>query len=497
MIAPYLTLILISVVFAICIAAVFCFKTQRTIMIIPVFSSLTVSLLTVFWGAKLYNDGTFIFGRGNIIIDSLSFFHIALVNIVFTATSAYMIDYFTKITKDDFKSIAYFRRFFSLWQAFHAMLILVLISNNIGLTWIALESTTIVSSFLILSEKDTLSIEAMWKYLLICSVGIALAFIGTILVIAAAHSLPTEDSVYTFTELHSHASELDPALMLFSFIFLVVGFGTKAGLAPMHTWLPDAHSQAPTPVSAVFSGVMLNCALFTIMRYLSVMNSVDGIGVHAHSILLFFGLASLFVAVVFVPIQRDMKRLLAYCSVEHIGIIVIGLGLGGMGTVAALFHTLNHSLAKMLAFFSAGSIINQYKTRNMEKIRGVINTMPIWGGSFIIAMFALLGIAPSSVFLSEFMIAKSAFSSGRYIILGFFMLGALVIFMAILKYVLDLMYAPPNKCIKKNNKVSWWNKISITICIAEFIIFGLWIPGPFMHFLKNAASIIENGNVFK
>lgn len=493
MISPVLILILITLTFVSGGVAIFRFKKHGAIMAVPICTSLVVSILAGLWGLKLYKEGPFLFCYGQMIIDSLAIFHIMLVNILFTASSAYMIDYFKKINTYDKKPMFNRKRYAALWLAFHAMLLLVLVSNNIGLIWIALESTTIVSSFLILSEKNSLSIEAMWKYLLVCFIGIALAFIGTVLVIATANAIPSNDAVYTFSELQQNASALDPALMLFAFIFIVVGFGTKAGLAPMHTWLPDAHSQAPTPVSALFSGVMLNCALFAIMRYLPIVDTA-GNGGYAHAILLFFGFTSITVAAVFMPIQRDLKRLLAYCSVEHIGIIALCIGLGGFGSVVALFHTLNHSLAKMLAFFSAGSIINHYGTREMKNITGVIKRMPLWGIAFLISMFVLIGIAPSSIFLSEFMLVKTVFTNGNYITLTFFLFGILVIFVPMLKYTIDIAYGKVDETVNSSpQKVSLLNKIIIVGCFLEFIIFGLWLPEPLMHLLKSAASIIEHG----
>lgn len=492
MISPNIILALIAIVFIGGIAIVFYMKEQKTILTIPIYSSLIVSILSGMWALRFFQEGAFLFCRENLVIDPLAIFHLLLVNLLFTATSFYMIDYFGNHEADD-KAIAYFRRYTALWQAFHAMLLVVLISNNIGLTWIALESSTLVSSFLILSESESLSIEAMWKYLLICSIGIALAFIGTVLVISAARTLPTDDSVYTFTELQNHVSSLNPSLMLFAFIFIVVGYGTKAGLAPMHTWLPDAHSQAPTPVSAVFSGVMLNCALFAIMRYMPIIDAATGNSGHVHMILLFFGFSSLLVAAVFIPIQYDLKRLLAYCSIEHIGIIAIGLGLGGFGIVVALLHTLNHSLSKMLAFFSAGAMINHYKTRDLRKITAALKTMPIWGTSFLLSMLVLLGVAPSSVFLSEFLLAKTAFSNERYLIFTFFLLGTLAIFISLLRPVLNIAFGKTDPDITVNNKISLWNIITIGVCCVEFIVFGLWLPEPFMNFLKSAALIIEHG----
>ena len=495
MMNSFLIIISIFAIFAFGIVVAFLGNSKKMILRVPLLSSIFASIMSLILGIKLYENGAYLSFNSNIIVDSLGFLHIILINFIFTCTAFYSLDYFHN-HNNDHKSLIYLRRYAALWQGFQAMLLLVVLSNNIGLTWIALEATTIVSSFLILSYHDSLSVEAMWKYILICSVGIALAFLGTVLVIAAAHSLPEHNSVYTFTELQKYAPKLDSSLMLFAFIFIIVGFGTKAGLAPMHTWLPDAHSQAPTPVSAVFSGVMLNCALFVIMRYMPIMNSLKMSGYQVQSILFFFGITSLLIGVIFIPIQHDLKRLLAYCSIEHIGIIVIGLGLGGFGTVVALLHTINHSFSKMLAFFSAGSLINHYKTRTMDKICGTFKVMPIWSFAFLMSMLALLGVAPLSVFTSELFLAKAAFISKHYIILAVFMFGVLAIFIPMFKFLLNIVYGKPGADIKRDNQVSIWNIGIMLICIGEFIIFGLWLPQPLMSFLNKAAAIIEHGNNF-
>ena len=472
----------------------FATKSRRYMLAIPIVTSIIVAIISLKWGITLYHHGRQLFFYQNFIIDSLSLFHILLINIMFAATSFYLCDYF--IAEETEYSNHYLQRFIALWQAFQGMLLLVVLSNNIGITWIALETTTLVSAFLIYSSHDSLSIEAMWKYLLVCSIGIALGFIGTVLVISAAHVLPSSDGVYTFTELQKNGHLLNPSLMLFAFIFIVIGYGTKAGLAPMHTWLPDAHSQAPTPVSAVFSGVMLNCALFVIMRYLPIVKVADGNGNNANMILIFLGALSLLIAVIFIPIQKDIKRLLAYCSVEHIGIIAIALGLGGVGTAVALLHTLNHSVAKILGFFSAGVIIKKYKTRCIDQIHGVLKSTPFWGTAFLFSMFALAGIAPSSIFLSEFMIIKTAFDMGNYVILGITLLGTLIVFASMLKYILSMVYGKSDLLDDDaKTKVSLVLKVIVVLFLAELLILGLYLPEPLMHFLQSASHIIEKGTL--
>jgi hydrogenase-4 component F len=358
---------------------------------------------------------------------------------------------------------------------------------------VVLEATTLVSAFLIVSDSDPLSIEAMWKYLIICSVGIVFAFMGTILTVAAARKLQDQDSLYLFSQLIEHPDLINPKLMLLAFIFIVVGFGTKAGLSPMHTWLPDAHSQAPTPVSAVFSGVMLNCALYCIMRYLPITEAAMGRDGQAHQILLLFGFMSLIFAAVFIPIQHDMKRLLAYHSVEHMGIITVGLGIGGFGTFAALLHVTNHSLSKVLAFFSAGHIGDHYGTRDMRHITAAVHRMPLWGAVFFIAILVLIGVAPFSVFMSEFLIVKEAFFQGKYLVVGLFLFCALAVFVSALKHAMTVSFGEDTIMQSPPEKARNIDGVIVLICIIALLLLGIWIPSSFCDFLKSAAGAIENG----
>jgi hydrogenase-4 component F len=473
------------------IAACLAFGTPGRILKIPVVSSALAATATIGLALCFFGSGTRGFLRDNFLIDSLALYHIFLVNTVFLLASIYSVGYFGRRLEKDGLTVAYARRFSMLWQTFQAILLLVLLSNNIAIMWIAVEATTLVSAFLIVTDSDALSIEALWKYLLICSVGIVFAFMGTILTVAAARQMQDSSFGYLFSQLIQHPDLINPKLMLFAFIFIAVGFGTKAGLSPMHTWLPDAHSQAPTPVSAVFSGVMLNCALFCIMRYLPVAEAAMGRDGQAHSILLLFGLMSLIFAAVFIPVQYDMKRLLAYHSVEHMGIIAVGLGLGGLGTFASLLHVTNHSISKVLAFFSAGHIGDSYGTRDMRRIQGATRRLPWWGGAFFVSILVLIGVAPFSVFMSEFLIVREAFLSGRYVVFCLFLFSALVVFVSALRHALDVSFGePPGDASEKSRTV---DKFVIAACAAVLLLLGLWIPFPFSDFLKDAASIVEQG----
>jgi len=463
------------------------------ILKVPVITSAFSLFVSVLLAVQFHFAGAHAIIRNNFLVDALSLYHLFLVNVIFCLSAVYATGYFRRQHEEGELTCGYVRRYAMLWQAFQSMLIIVLLSNNIGIMWIAIEATTIVSSFLIISENNSLSIEAMWKYLLICSVGIVIAFMGTVLTVSAAGNLPPEDSGYLFSQLIRYPELLDSKLMLFAFILLAIGFGTKAGFSPMHTWLPDAHSQAPTPVSAVFSGVMLNCALYCIMRYLPITEAALGMDGQAHSILLLFGFLSLFFAAVFIPVQHDIKRLLAYCSVEHMGIIAIGLGLGGLGTFAALLHTANHSISKVLAFFSAGYIGEHYGTRNMRRITDAVRQVPWWGGTFFISILVLVGVAPFSVFMSELFIVREAFFSGKYVLFGLFVFGTFAVFVNLLKQVLDVSFGKHETSGTIKMKVRFVDKIIIVAGIAVLLVLGLWIPSSLTDFLKQAAAIVENG----
>jgi hydrogenase-4 component F len=484
----------VFLVFAVGAAACLLLSSPARLLRVPVWTSLAAFLLTIRLGLHVWSHGTLSLYGQNVVVDPLALYHMLLVDLIFLMSSVYATGYFARGSGAGPVSSSFLKRYCMLWQGFQAALLLVLMSNNIGIMWVALEATTLVSAFLILSDSDDLSIEATWKYLLICSVGIVFAFMGTVLTVAAAQKLPGGNGVYLFSQLAAHPEAIDPKLMLFAFIFIVVGFGTKAGLAPMHTWLPDAHSQAPTPVSAVFSGVMLNCALFCVMRYLPVAEGALGKTGEAQSILLLFGFLSLIFAAVFIPVQHDMKRLLAYHSVEHMGIIAVGLGLGGLGVFAAMLHTLNHSLSKALAFFSAGHLGHCFGTRDMRRIKGAVRQSPLWGGTFFVSILVLIGVAPFSIFLSEFLILKEAFFKGRYVVFGLFLFSALAVFISALKHAMDVSFGEAGAGVVAGpRKARVVDRAVVLACMAALLLLGLWIPSPFADFLKSAAAVIEKG----
>jgi hydrogenase-4 component F len=432
----------------------------------------------------------FAFGN-NLFIDALSLYHIALVALVFFLSSVYSLSFFTEDIDRGTFGPQRAKRFGLLWNGFFAILTAVLCSNNLGILWICLEATTLISALLILTDGHPASIEAMWKYLLLCSVGIAFAFVGTLLLsIAARGAMIPPGETLLWTSLSDKVGMLDGRIMCAAFIFVLVGFGTKAGLAPMHTWLPDAHSQAPTPVSSIFSGIMLNCALYCIMRYLPLCEASMGWRGRPHAMLIVFGLLSIIVAAVFIPAQKNIKRFLAYCSVEHMGIIALGLGLGGLGTFAALFHTLNHSVSKTLAFFSAGRLARQYGTYDMTVMKGAMKANPFWGSAFFMSLLVLAGVAPFSVFMSEFLLVKASVDTGKFLELAVFFFGSIVVFISIIRYAIRVSMGPSNS---GQNKPSVFLRdfVIFIICAALLLGLGFFMPKEYAGLLQNASCIVE------
>ena len=468
-------------------------RTPSAIFRIPVFSALVHVFFVVMSAVMVVQHGVITAFAENILIDHLAFFHMVLVSFVFLFSSLYGTGYFRDGIANGLFTASYARRYSILWQIFETMLTLVLLSNNFGFMWVSIEATTLVSAFLILSPKDPLSIEAMWKYLLICSVGIVFAFMGTMLTIAASRTVAESDAVYLFSHLIRNAGLINGKIMLLAFIFIAIGYGTKAGLAPMHTWLPDAHSQAPTPVSAAFSSVMLNVALFCILRFLPVAEGALGGSGDARSLLLFFGIMSLVFAVIFMPVQFGMKRFLAYCSVEHLGIIAIGIALGGAGTFAALLHSANHACAKMLSFFSVGQIDHRFGTRDMRVVRAALRYTPLWGVAFFIAVLALLGVAPGALFFSELLLLRESFVTGHFAVFIFISVALLLIFITALKNIMTACFGDWTGTLHPVSRRPVADVLIAGVLLAAIIVPGLFLPNPIREFIVHAAQIVDRG----
>jgi hydrogenase-4 component F len=379
------------------------------------------------------------------------------------------------------------RRYLILIQLFLACMSLAVLADNLGLLWVAVEATTIVTAFLVGHRRNRESVEAAWKYVVLCSVGIAIAFLGTICVYAAAVATGAHGfSALDWTYLRVHASELDPGLIRLAAGLILLGFGTKAGLAPMHSWLPDAHSQAPAPVSALMSGVLLSVAFYAILRYKTITDAV--LGPNYSRILLVIGaLASLAVATALLIGQRDYKRMLAYSSIEHMGLIALGSAVGGpLAMTAVLLHMLGHGLAKAVAFCSAGRILHLAGSPRIAGIQGLAAGNPVLAGYFGLAILALLGMPPFALFTSELGIARAGLDSGLAWAAALAFVLVLVSFAAIARHSATMLLGTAADPPAPHSPVGGW--LPLAAGLAGAAALGVWL-GPLHHLLDAAARI--------
>lgn len=348
------------------------------------------------------------------LLDELGSLFLLIVGLLTLTSAAYSFFYMRRELADGHVAARLIHRYYALFQFFILTMVFTLIVDNLGLIWVAVEATTLISALLVAFYSNRSSIEAAWKYVMVCSVGIAMALLGTILLYyAQVQAGPTDVQPLSWTVLRSDGMRFNPELVRLAAVFLIIGYGTKAGLAPMHTWLPDAHSQAPTPVSGLLSGALLSCAMYAIARNLAIINLLPDVAVFTAKLLTGFGLFSIAVAVPFLLIQHDIKRLLAYSSVEHMGIVALGLGSGAaLGLYGALLHLLNHAVAKSGLFYLAGVLVQQYRTKQILRIRGMIRTLPAAGGLMLALIMAVSGMPPFGIFLSKFLTIQAMFTTG-------------------------------------------------------------------------------------
>ena len=382
------------------------------------------------------------------------------------------------------------RRLRIYMSAFSFTMLLAVTVQNVALMWVAVEATTIASALAIPLIRTKASVEASWKYLLVCSVGIALAFTGTILAyvdfVATGGEVPGS---LNWAALRGAAPVLHPELLQLAFAFILVGYGTKAGLAPMHTWLPDAHSEAPSPISAMMSGVLLAVAVYAIARWKSVIDtSVDP--AFTNGLLIAFGLASVGIGTFSLVIQRHYKRMLAYSSIEHIGLVSIGLALGPLGAFAAWLHVVNHAVAKSASFLLAGRVLHRYQTAEIGRVTGLLQTMPWTGALFAAAILALVGLPPFGLFVSEFLLVQAAIVDRKGWLAAVVLLLLLTAFVSLVSHLNRMLYGGVPEGVEAGEPRSW-QIVALLVPAAVLVVLGVTLPPPL------SALILDSvGNLF-
>ena len=418
-------------------------------------------------------------------IDQLSMLMVAIITVIAAVSGSCAIGYI----REQFGAYpSRLRLFYALFQLFVFTMLLAVTTENLGVMWVAVEGTTLATVFLVNLHDNPMGLEAAYKYLIISSVGIALAFMGTVLMYYAAASHVGEIGL-RWTSLLAIAKMLDPKIVKLAFGFILIGYGTKAGLAPMHTWLPDAHSEAPAPISAMMSGVLLNVGLYAVMRF----KTITDIAIKpefASTWLTRFGLLSLGLAAAFLISQRSYKRMLAYSSVEHTGIVALGLGFGGYwGVIGALLHMLNHALSKSMLFILSGNILLKYKTTEIRGVRGLLKIAPWTGTAFLCGILALVGLPPFGPFISEFIIFRAGFAAHMtaFAVTGIALLA--VVFAGMLASVNQMLYGEPLEGITAGDPLDR-SLIPIAFNIVVLVGLGLTFPNALREFLARILTTL-------
>jgi hydrogenase-4 component F len=371
-----------------------------------------------------------------------------------------------------------------------ALMTLVTLSHHLGLMWVAMEATTLASAPLLYFNQNARSLEATWKYLLIGSVGIALALLGSFFLAYSAIKADLE-STLLFDQLIQIAPRLSPQWLHAAFVLLFIGYGTKMGLAPMHTWKPDAYGEAPGIVGTLLAGGITSCAFLAILRVYQICRAGSE-GAFAQEIMIFIGLLSMAVAAVFMVRQRDFKRMLAYSSVEHMGILVLGIGIGGLAVYGALLHLINNGLTKGVLFLSAGNIHRAYGSKLTDDVRGAIQRVPLSGGLFLAGFLAITGSPPFAPFVSEFTIVNAAVGSGQFVAGGLFLFLLGIIFIGMGATVLAVVQGNAPELKEPNGYHDCISTgLPILLFMALVLLLGLYVPPPLESLLREAAAFLE------
>jgi len=419
-------------------------------------------------------------------VDPFNVFLVALTAFVAFTTALFSRPYMRIEEHHGRVNPARLRLYHSMYQLFTFMMLLCLLSNNVGILWVAMEGATLTTVLLVSLYRTPASLEAAWKYFILCSVGIAQALFGTILLYFAAEKvLGPGGTSLLWTHLHEVRGQLEPTVLSLAFVFLLVGFGTKVGLVPLHNWLPDAHAEGPTPISAVLSGLLLNVALYAVVRSKVL---VDGALGHnfSGSLMMGFGLLSVVVAAFFLSRQRDIKRMFAYSSVEHMGIMTFAFGMGGpVAAFAGLLHMTVHSLTKSAIFFTVGHASQKTSTQNMADIRGLIEQSPAIGWGLVIGSLAILGMPPFGVFTSEFMVLTTAMHEHPWAT-PFLLVALGVAFAAIFGKVQPMAFGETNARRLPHAPAL----IPVFVHLGIVLMLGLYIPPYLVAWYRQAAALI-------
>ena len=459
-------------------------STRLRSAVLMIVAVLHVTLVGVVW-----TQPTLHAAGGWLVVDPLGLVVLTLISVLFLAVAHYAVGY---LRADSARRPRGGRAFVSCLLAFLAAATLVALSHHLALLWIGMETTTLAVAPLVFDRRDKRSLEAVWKYLVLSSVGIAFALLGTFLLATAQPGAIGRPLV--LDDMIAQARLLDPAWLRMAFVFIAIGFGTKMGLAPMHSWKPDTYGEAPSLVAGLMAGALTSCAFLGVARVTSICFAA-GLDAFVRPILLGFGLVSLGIAAAFIVGQRDVRRLLAYSSVEHMGLLVLGLGLGGAGAYGVVLHTLSNGLAKGFMFLAVGNVVLATGTSTASEIRGLRHTLPVTAGILIVGLFAVTGSPPFALFISEYVILSAAFATDHRWIAAVTILFLIIIFVGIAAMILEIAFGlpTPERQGERGDKVTRerpWLVVGPAMLAALVLLLGVYIPSPLARALASAAVVL-------
>ncbi len=437
----------------------------------------------------LIDDRTLLFWDAYIVMDRAAAWVMLCTAIVYFLASIYAVGYMRLLGEED-----RLFGFYALFAGFGLTTLVAPLMNNIGLYWIAIELTTVVSTFLVAFERAGESVEAAWKYIMVVSAGISLALLGTIVFYWSGSFVLGPSFAMNWAVMTDAAPRMPPVLLLLAFMLVLVGYGTKVGLAPMHSWLPDAHSESPAPVSAMLSGALLNTAMIGIVRFLGIVGAAE-LGQAPRLLLVAFGALSLLIGALFIVRQEGIKRLMAYSSVEHMGVVALGFGFGGpLGVAGAFYHMLNHSLNKSLMFFGAGNMMRAYGTKDISRISGVGGYFPTQAALWLAGAVAITGAPPFGLFLSEFTIMRAGLQPSFSWAVYAMAVLLIVIFIGFLNHFRIMYHAPAAAGhAPPARRVTAWCAVPMWLALVPLLVLGLWWPAGIWNYLTSIARTLSPG----
>ncbi len=421
-----------------------------------------------------------------VFIDDLNVSLVVLTSLVAFTTAWFSASYIAHEVEIGRLTPVSLRFYHAMYQVLSFAMILALCANNIGVMWVAVEAATLTTVVMVSIYRTRESIEAAWKYFILGSVGIALALFGTILIYLAGQSVigPGVEAL-AWTELHARAASFDANILNLAFVFLLVGYGTKVGLAPLHAWLPDAHAEGPTPISAVLSGLLLNVALYAVLRFKMILAGNAG-AIAPGPLMLTMGVSSLILAAVMLYRRRDIKRLFAYSSIEHMGIITFTFGVGGpLANFAGLLHMAMHSLTKSAIFYAVGHIAQVKGTQKIGDLSGLTRSHPLLGWGFVLAVAAIAGLPPMGLFMSEFLVVTSAMARQPWLAVPV-VVGLLLAFGALVMRLQQVAFGEPRGASAPVEA----SLVPLYLHLALVLMAGLWLPPALVAWFQNVARLL-------